>query len=191
MPAGNAHRLLSTMFDAFTPNIGPGELKDPGSGGTIKFETYWGLVCSVVTTTAEARTLAQPDRVGIMGTVSLSTDGGDLTLTVTGGYNQGADTVITLADAGDFVTFISIKVGSSYYWRVYGKAEELVIPSTSASSSPSTSASASASTSPSTSASASPSTSASASASTSPSTSASASASTSPSTSASTSPSAS
>jgi len=169
MPAGNAHRLLSTMYDAFTPNIGPGEIKDPGAGGTIEFYKYWGQVCSVETTTAEARTVAQPDRVGITGTVALSTDGGDLTLTVTGGYNQTADTVMTFADAGDFVTFISIKIGSSYYWRVLAKADELVLPSTSVSSSPSTSASASVSTSPSTSVSASPSTSPSTSASTSPS----------------------
>jgi hypothetical protein len=145
------------MFDAFMPNIGPGELKDPGAGGTIEFDKYWGQVCSVVTTTAETRTLAQPDRVGITGSVVLSTDGGDLTLTVTGGYNQDADTVMTLADAGDFVTFISFKVGSSYYWRVLAKEHNLVLPSTSASSSPSTSVSSSASTSPSTSASTSPS----------------------------------
>ena len=188
----SAHRTLKDLYRAFEPT-GPGRLQDPGSGGTITVDMY-GQICSVVTATAEARTLAQPDRPGVIATVCLDTDGGDLTLTVTGGYNQDADTVMTLADAGDFVTFISVKVGSAYYWRVLAAAEELVIPSTSASSSasasPSTSVSASPSSSPSTSVSASPSASVSASPSASPSTSVSASPSTSASTSASSSPSA-
>jgi hypothetical protein len=50
-------------------------------------------------------------------TVVLDTDDGDLTLTVTGGYNADGDTSVTFADAGDFVLFHSIKVGTSYYWR--------------------------------------------------------------------------
>ena len=131
----SAHRTLKDLYRAFEPT-GPGLLVDPGSAGTITFDMY-GQICSVVTATAEARTLAQPDRPGIIGTVALKTDGGNLTLTVTGGYNQDADTVMTFADAGDFVTFLSLDVGGSYYWRVLGKADELVIPSASASSTPS------------------------------------------------------
>ena len=130
-----AHRSLNDMYRAFEPT-GPGKLEDPGSGGTIEFKLY-GQICSVNTTGGGARTLAQPIRPGIVGTVALSTDGGDLTLTVTGGYNQDADTVMTFADAGDFVTFISLDIGGSYYWRVLSKAEELTIPSASASNTPS------------------------------------------------------
>jgi len=163
----SAHRTLKDMYRAFE-SAGPGRLADPGSAKTITFNMY-GQICSVNTTGGGTRTLAQPDRPGLIETICLDTDGGDLTLTVTGGYNQDADTVMTFADAGDFVTFISIKVGSSYYWRVLAKAEELVIPSTSASSSPSTSVSHTASTSPSASVSNTPSTSASRTASSSPS----------------------
>lgn len=115
MPAGNAHRLLNTMYDAFS-SIGPGILNDPGSAGTITV-SMWGQICPVVTAAAEARTWAQPNRAGIMATCVLDTDGGDLTLTVTGGYNNDDDTVIVFGDAGDFVTFLSIKEGSNYYWR--------------------------------------------------------------------------
>lgn len=117
----SAHRALKDLFKAFDPDIGPGLLKDPGSGGTITVEMY-GQICPVVTATAEARTLAQPARAGILGTVLLDTDAGDLTLTVTGGYNQDGDTSITFDDAGDFVMFMSVKVGTTYRWQLVSEA---------------------------------------------------------------------
>jgi len=86
--------------------------------GTLTIDRM-GCVIPVDTTAgAAALTLAQPSKAGIMGSIVLEVDNGDLTLTVTGGYNADATTSITFADAGDFVTFYSIKVGSSYYWRV-------------------------------------------------------------------------
>lgn len=115
MPAGNAHRILRTLYDAFSSN-GPGILKDPGSGGSIK-PSMWAQFCAITTATGETRTLAQPNRAGIMTTICLDSDGGDLTLTVTGGYNNDDDTAIVFDDAGDMVVFLSIKEGSSYYWR--------------------------------------------------------------------------
>ena len=130
-----AHRALNDMFRAFEPT-GPGRVPDPGDAGTIELK-LWGQVCSVVTATAETRTLAQPIRPGIVGTVSLKTDGGNLTLTVTGGFNQPGHTTITMADAGDFVRFKSIDIGGSYYWREVGKERKLVVTSSSPSSSPS------------------------------------------------------
>ncbi len=90
---------------------------DPGASRTI-YPRRLLSQCPVVTLTAEARTLEQPPKVGLVHTVVLDTDGGDLTLTVTGGYNAAADTSITFGDAGDFVTFMAVKVGSSFYWRV-------------------------------------------------------------------------
>jgi hypothetical protein len=90
---------------------------DPGSGGTITVDR-WGSVVPVVTAGAEARTLAQPTKAGLITTVVVDTYVGDLTLTVTGGYNADAATSITFGTAGDYVTFVSIKVGASYYWRV-------------------------------------------------------------------------
>jgi hypothetical protein len=104
------------MYDAFTPGVAAGHLKDPGASGTIR-PTMWGQLCAVVTEAAEARTLAQPDRAGILHTVCLDTDGGDLTLTVSGGYNNADDTSLTFGDAGDMVVFQSIKKGSNYLWR--------------------------------------------------------------------------
>ena len=71
----------------------------------------------VETADAETRTLARPTKAGIIATVVLETDAGDLTLTVTGGFNADGDTSITFADAGDMVTFLSIDVGGTYRWQ--------------------------------------------------------------------------
>ncbi len=117
----SAHRALNDFFRAFD-SIGPGRLTDPGAAGTITVG-MWGQICSVVTATAEARTLAAPTKPGILCAVVLDEDGGDLTLTVNPasgtmyGYNRDLDTSITFADAGDYVVFYSIKVGTEHVWR--------------------------------------------------------------------------
>ena len=51
-------------------------------------------------------------------TICLEVDGGDLTLTVTNGYNFDADTAIVFDDAGDTATFVSIDIGGTKYWRL-------------------------------------------------------------------------
>jgi len=109
----SGHRVLFDLFKA------PFEILDPGASGTIIVDR-WGAVCNVVTAGAEGRTLAQPTKSGIRCTVALKTDGGNLTLTVTGGYNAASDTDITLSDAGDFVDLVSVQIGTAYVWRVTG-----------------------------------------------------------------------
>lgn len=111
-----SHRVLGDMFKTFSPE-GAGVGRDPGSGGVIA-PIEWGQIFPIVTTTAEAMTLARPDRAGIMTSVVLDTDGGDLTLTVTGGYNPAGDTTIVFGDAGDIVTFLSVKTGTTFQWTV-------------------------------------------------------------------------
>lgn len=93
--------------------------EDPGDAKTITIDR-WGIVVPLVSSSSsETRTLAQPTRAGLVCTLAMDTDGGgDIVVTVTGGYNQAAATSITFGDAGDFVRFQSIKIGSSYYWRV-------------------------------------------------------------------------
>lgn len=94
----------------------PAAIADPGSGNTITIDRDGG-VCTVTTAGAEARTLRQPTKEGITGTVVLGVWVGDLTLTVTGGFNIDGDTSITYDSAGDWVVFQSFKIGTSYYWR--------------------------------------------------------------------------
>lgn len=106
-----AHRILQDLY------YSPLNIPDPGDTKTINVSKN-GAICSLVTTGTQTRTLAQPSKAGIHCTLCLATDGGDCTLTVTGGYNQDGSTSIVFGDAGDFVNFVSIKVGSSFYWRV-------------------------------------------------------------------------
>lgn len=112
----SSHRVLRDLFRAYE-SVGPGFIADPGNGQTIN-PVSWGQYASIVTNAAESRTLAQPDKAGILFMVGLDVDGGDLTLTVTGGYNPAGDTTITFGDAGDFVVFMSVKTGSTYQWTV-------------------------------------------------------------------------
>ncbi len=102
------------VFDLFKS---PYAMEDPGASKPIRVDRQLAVV-PIKTAAAEARTLTQPTKAGLTCTVVLRTDGGDLTLTVTGGYNQAAATTLTFAEAGDFVTFRSIQVGSLYYWRI-------------------------------------------------------------------------
>lgn len=111
----SAHRVLRDLFRAFE-SVGPGIGVDPGDGGTIA-PTMYGQQYLITTAGAETRTLARPDKAGILASVVLDTDGGDLTLTVTGGYNSAGDTSITFGDAGDAVVFLSVKTGTTYKWK--------------------------------------------------------------------------
>lgn len=110
----SAHRVLKDFFRAYE-NIGPGIGVDPGNAGTINPE-MWGQQFLIKTAGAETRTLARPDRPGILTSIVLDTDGGDLTLTVTGGYNTAGDTTIVFNTAGDMVVFMSVKTGTTYEW---------------------------------------------------------------------------
>lgn len=125
----SGHNAPQQMFD------GPLRVADPGASGTIVIDRFGALV-PIVTATAESRTLAAPTREGILATIVLHTDGGNMTLTVTNGYDSNGNTSLTFADAGDFVTFKSIQVGATYYWRIEASGgvnvadgEDLMAPS--------------------------------------------------------------
>lgn len=104
---------------------GAGEIADPGSGGTIRVNKNLGYV-PIVTAAAESRTLAAPDRVGLIVTLVLKTDGGDCTLTVTNGYDLAALTTYTFTDALQAATFVSVYNGTTYYWRLLNNAAQQV-----------------------------------------------------------------
>ncbi len=110
----SAHRVLRDLFRAFE-SVGAGIGNDPGNAGTIT-PSMWGQQFHITTAAAEIRTLARPDKAGILTTIVLDSDGGNLTLTVTGGYNSAGDTSIVFADAGDMVVFLSVKTGTTYQW---------------------------------------------------------------------------
>ena len=144
----SSHRTLNDLYHAYT-DIGPGILADPGDGGTIA-PTMWGQICEITSAGAETRTLARPNRSGIRFTVVLYSDGGNVTLTATGGLNAAGDTVAVLADAGDMLDLISVKAsGTTSSWRIVENVGTVAVTSASVSSSPSDSVSDSPSESPS------------------------------------------
>lgn len=108
----SGHRAAQDLFNALLYPI-----PDPGASGTITIDRQLATV-EVTTAAAEVRTLDTPTRAGTVALVVFATDGGDLTLTVTDGYNADGDTSITFADAGDFVAFVSVQVGTACVWRV-------------------------------------------------------------------------
>ena len=110
----SSHRVLRDLFEAFK-DVGPGVTFDSIDAATLTGKFY-GQQFLITTAGAETRTLARPDRAGMLCSVVLDTDGGDLTLTVTGGYNTDADTTIVFDDAGDLVVFLSVKTGTTYQW---------------------------------------------------------------------------
>jgi len=95
------------------------DILDPGDAGTIAVDRTLGI-CSVVTAGAETRKIASPERAGIVISICLKTDGGDLTITGSGteilNSGLGTETTAVMADAGDCLTLISIAKGSDFVW---------------------------------------------------------------------------
>lgn len=104
-----AHRAA---FDLFKLS----EMADPGDAESIVADRN---PCSVplVSAGAETRTLARPTRAGTLLNLYMRTDGGDITLTVTGGYDETGNTTFTFSDAGQFLFLVSCYDGTNYYWR--------------------------------------------------------------------------
>lgn len=93
-------------------------IPDPGASGTIVVDRDMGI-CALTTTGAEARTLPAPADIGIRLSLCLEVDGGDCTLTVTGGYDEAGSTTMVFNDTGDSVNLISVAEGlRTYVWRV-------------------------------------------------------------------------
>ena len=111
-----AHRVLQDM--AKSTEL---DLLDPGDAGTIELARSLG-VCSVVTAASETRKIGSPQRTGVVVTVCLKTDGGDLAITGAGGEilnsGSGTETTATMADAGDVLTLISVSKGANVVWAI-------------------------------------------------------------------------
>lgn len=89
---------------------------DPGDAGAIPRDQMGN--CNLVSATTETRTLADPVRSGVLLGLNFQTDGGNITVTVTNGYDENANTTLTFSNAGEFALLISRKVGSNYRWRL-------------------------------------------------------------------------
>ena len=93
------------------------QIPDPGDAGTITVQKNLAIV-PLESSGAETRTLNRPTEQGIYVTLHMKADGGDITLTVTGGYNESGDTTLTFSDVGQVANFVSCYDGTDYYWRL-------------------------------------------------------------------------
>lgn len=89
---------------------------DPGTGQTITIERTLAYV-PLTSVGVETRTLARPTRVGAVATLAMKADGGDITVTITGGYDETGDTTFVFSDPGQFLMLISLYDGTNYFWR--------------------------------------------------------------------------
>lgn len=111
MPAGNAHRILNIIKDANH------NLPDPGAGKTIVTQKDL-QVCEMVSAAAEARALANPTKVGNRLTLRMKTDGGDITVTASNGFNVAGNTQAVFADVGDQLELISVSHTTGFRWEI-------------------------------------------------------------------------
>ena len=93
-------------------------INDTGNATTLSVDRQWGVV-RLVSAAAETRTLAAPSRSGNVVTLNMVTDGGDITVTVTGGYDEAGSTTLVFNNTGDYATFMSVEEGSgTFVWRI-------------------------------------------------------------------------
>lgn len=107
----SAHAVPTDLFRA------PVHIVDAGNAGSFMIDRS-PCVIDLISVAAETRTLARPTRDGAIVTFHHKTDGGDITLTVTGGFNETGDTTFVFSDPGQFAMFQAFYDGTNYYWRL-------------------------------------------------------------------------
>lgn len=103
---------------AFKNHDSQREISDPGASGTITCDRSNAIV-NLVSTAAQARTLALPTREGDIIAIHFRTDAGDVTLTVASAYNEVGSTTLVFSEVGQFAVFMSFMNSSGvFFWRL-------------------------------------------------------------------------
>lgn len=97
--------------------IGTQVLADPGDAEAIA-PTRTSTSVAITTADAETRTLSDPTFVGQVLNVSLDVDGGDAVITADTAVNTAGNNTMTMADAGDLISFVSVAVAGVPVWRI-------------------------------------------------------------------------
>ncbi len=106
----SSHNINRQLFTA-PPMV------DPGASGTINVDRHTASL-GLVSATTETRTLARPTRAGGSLTIYMMTDGGDITLTITGGMAEEAATTFVFSDPGQFLELVAIADSTTtFVWR--------------------------------------------------------------------------
>ncbi len=94
------------------------EIADPGNAGVIVVNKSLSVM-NLISTAAQTRTLSLPTKQGVLFTMHMQTDGGDITLTVASAYNETGDTTFVFSEVGQHITFQSFATSAGvYFWRV-------------------------------------------------------------------------
>ncbi len=107
------HRIHKALFSA--DKI----LTDPGDGKTIRVREDLQL-CEMVSVTAETRTLANPTKSGIRFVLRMLTDGGDIVVNCSNGFNNAGENKATFNDASDLINLISVETATRgvFRWQI-------------------------------------------------------------------------
>ena len=108
----SAHNTPYHMFQ------GPLSVPDPANGGSIVIDRYGQLVELVSVGADETRTLIAPSKPGILATLRMKTDAGDIVITAAETWNVTGNTTATFADVGDHVVMISVSATTGYRWDI-------------------------------------------------------------------------
>jgi len=110
----SGHRALADLLIAeFT-------LPDPGDDGTITVDRDRAYVPLVTEGASEARSLSDPPVVGCELVLFHKTDGGDVDVTAVSQIDNSGNTILSFAEAGDWVKLVAVEEGTSLEWRIVG-----------------------------------------------------------------------
>lgn len=107
------HRVHAALFQA--DKI----LKDPGDGKTIVVREDL-QICEMVSVAAETRILANPTKPGIRFVLRMMTDGGDIVVTASNGFNNAGENKATFDDASDLLSLLSVETATrgTFRWQI-------------------------------------------------------------------------
>lgn len=99
------------------PNIG--KKASEVNGATLYPDRQFSVMRLISAAGPETRTVSAPTKSGLIFTLDMVTDGGDITVTVTGGYDEAGSTTLTFSAIGQFATLISIEqTADTFVWRL-------------------------------------------------------------------------
>jgi hypothetical protein len=107
------HRVHTALYQADKV------LPDPGDGRTIRVKEDL-QICEMVSLAAETRTLANPTKSGIRFVLRLMTDGGDVVVTASNGFNNAGESKATFNDASDLINLLSVETATrgTFRWQI-------------------------------------------------------------------------
>ncbi len=108
-----SHRIHKDLYRV------PKSMQDPGNAGLIRV-TEDLQILEMVSSGAETRTLANPTKSGIRFVLRMMTDGGDIVVTASNGFNNAGESQATFNDASDLLNLLSVETAThgTFRWQI-------------------------------------------------------------------------